>query len=150
MSPHLWSGVIGEYADRLPVDDLEYRTGRYRGSAAYARTKRIQVALLPVLEQRWRSDRIAVHAMHPGWADTPGVASSLPGFHRVMRPTLRDAAQGADTAVWLAAAMPPPPSGELWHDRRTRSRHRLPWTRHGEAEVRGVWRWLADVVGIEP
>lgn len=140
----------GMYTQRLPVDDLEYRSGRYSGSAAYARTKRVQVALLPVLEQRWRSDGIAVHAMHPGWADTPGVASSLPGFHRVMRPALRDAAQGADTAVWLTAAMPPPPPGELWHDRRTRSPHRLPWTRHDESEAWGVWRRLAEAVGIEP
>ena len=140
----------GMYTQRLPTEDLEYRSTRYRGSTAYARTKRVQVALLPLLERRWRSDGIAVHAMHPGWADTAGVASSLPGFHRVMRPALRDAAQGADTAVWLAAAMPPPASGELWHDRRTRSPHRLPWTRHGEPDVRGVWRWLAEEVGIEP
>lgn len=140
----------GMYTQRLPAGDVEYRSGRYRGSAAYARTKRIQVALLPVLERRWRTDGVAVHAMHPGWADTPGVASSLPGFHRLMRPALRDAAQGADTAVWLAAAMPPPASGELWHDRWTRSRHRLPWTRHSAADLRVVWRWLADEVGIEP
>ena len=146
----IWVSSGGMYTQRLPTDDLEYRSGQYRGSAAYARTKRVQVALLPLLERRWRKDGMAVHAMHPGWADTAGVASSLPGFHRVMRPALRDAAQGADTAVWLAAALPPPASGELWHDRRTRSTHRLPWTRHGEADVRGVWRWLAAAVGIEP
>lgn len=140
----------GMYTQRLPAGDLEYRSGRYRGSTAYARTKRIQVALLPAFERRWRSDGIAVHAMHPGWADTPGVASSLPGFHRLMRPALRDAAQGADTAVWLAAATPPPPSGELWHDRGTRSQHRLPWTRHSEADLWAVWRRLAQQVGIEP
>ena len=36
-------------------------------------------------------------AMHPGWADTAGLASSLPRFHRLMRPALRDPRQGADT-----------------------------------------------------
>ena len=40
--------------------------------------------------------------MHPGWADTPGVAEGLPGFHRVMGPLLRPPEQGADTVVWLA------------------------------------------------
>ena len=33
--------------------------------------------------------RHVVHSMHPGWADTPGVASSMPGFHRVTGPLLR-------------------------------------------------------------
>ena len=146
----IWVSSGGMYTQGLPTDDLEYRSGQYRGSTAYARTKRVQVALLPLLDHRWRSEGIAVHAMHPGWADTAGVASSLPGFHRVMRPALRDAEQGADTAVWLAAVVPPPASGKLWHDRRTRSPHRLPWTRHDEGEVRGVWRRLAGVVGIEP
>lgn len=146
----IWVTSGGMYTQRLPAGDLEYRSGRYRGTTAYARTKRIQVALLPTIERRWRKDGIAVHAMHPGWADTPGVASSLPGFHRLMRPALRDAAQGADTAVWLAAATPPPPSGELWHDRGTRSQHRLPWTRHSAADLRAVWRRLAEQVGIEP
>jgi hypothetical protein len=32
---------------------------------------------------------VVVHSMHPGWADTPGVASSLPGFHRLTGPLLR-------------------------------------------------------------
>ena len=40
--------------------------------------------------------------MHPGWADTGGLRSSLPRFRRLMRPLLRDATQGADTIVWLA------------------------------------------------
>ena len=42
--------------------------------------------------------------MHPGWADTPGVQESLPGFRRVMHPLLRSAEQGADTMAWLAGA----------------------------------------------
>ena len=44
------------------------------------------------------------HAMHRGWADTPGIRSGLPGFAKVMGPILRTPDQGADTAVWLAAA----------------------------------------------
>jgi dehydrogenase/reductase SDR family member 12 len=140
----------GMYTQRLPADDLEYRLGRYSGSAAYARTKRVQVALLPVLAQRWLGDGIAVHAMHPGWADTPGVASSLPGFHRLTGPALRNLDEGADTTVWLAGSVPAPPSGLLWHERRPRAVHRLPWTRHSEAERRKVWRQCAAAVGIEP
>ena len=33
-------------------------------------------------------------AMHPGWADTPGIAAALPGFHRLMGPLLRTPGRG--------------------------------------------------------
>ena len=69
----------------------------------------MQVALAPLMQERWRTDGITVHTMHPGWADTPGVASSLPLFKKVTGPVLRDATAGADTVVWLAATEPAPP-----------------------------------------
>ena len=50
-----------------------------------------------------RARDVAFVAMHPGWADTPGIAAALPGFHRWMGPLLRTPAQGVDTMVWLAA-----------------------------------------------
>ncbi len=52
---------------------------------------------------------VAFTAMHPGWADTPGLAEALPGFHRVMRPVLRTPGQGIDTATWLATHPDPMP-----------------------------------------
>ena len=33
-------------------------------------------------------------AMHPGWADTPGISAALPGFRRLMGPILRTPARG--------------------------------------------------------
>ena len=75
--------------------------GAYDGPRAYARAKRAQVALMREWARR-QPRRVAFAAMHPGWADTPGLAESLPGFHRVMRPLLRTPAEGADTIVWLA------------------------------------------------
>jgi len=42
--------------------------------------------------------RIRVYSMHPGWADTPGVAV-LTRFSAADRPLLRTAEEGADTAV---------------------------------------------------
>lgn len=140
----------GMYSQQLPVDDLEYRTGTYRGATAYARTKRAQVALLPILAARWAGEGVAVYGMHPGWADTPGVASSLPGFHRVTGPLLRDSVEGADTSVWLAATAPPLPSGRFWHDRRARPVHLVPWTRYNQAELKSVWEQCALAVGLDP
>ncbi|WP_216205324.1 SDR family NAD(P)-dependent oxidoreductase [Amycolatopsis aidingensis] len=138
----------GMYTQSLPANDLEYTVGEYRGATAYARTKRIQVALAPMLARRWGPDRIAVHTMHPGWADTPGVADSLPGFRRLTGPILRNLQQGADTAVWLAATPEPLPSGRFWHDRRERPAHLLPWTRETEAERDAVWSWCAQAAAL--
>ncbi|MEQ6901586.1 SDR family NAD(P)-dependent oxidoreductase [Nocardioides sp. YIM 152588] len=134
----------GMYAQRLREDDPEYRTGDYSGTTAYARSKRAQVELLPVLQERWAGAGVEVYATHPGWADTPGVVDSLPTFHRLTGPVLRDAAEGAETTVWLVAQDPPPPGGGLWHDRRERPTHVRPGTRTEGASVRRLWDWVAD------
>jgi hypothetical protein len=82
--------------------------------------------------------------MHPGWADTPGLAIALPGFHRVMGPILRSPQQGADTVVWLATADTGRlGSGQFWHDRRPRSEYLLPWTRESSPAIAGqLWSAL--------
>jgi hypothetical protein len=73
---------------------------------------------------RWRAEGIVVNAMHPGWADTPGVESALPAFRRLTRPLLRSPAEGADTIVWLAAATEAAQaSGLFWLDREPHPSH---------------------------
>ncbi|BBY21726.1 SDR family NAD(P)-dependent oxidoreductase [Mycobacterium stomatepiae] len=139
----------GMYTQSLPADDPEYFDEPYSGVAAYARTKRMQVALAPILARHWADDNIHVYSMHPGWADTPGVAASLPGFRSITGPLLRTPEQGADTAIWLAATEPAPPSGGFWHDRRPRPEHYLPLTRHGERDRERLWRYCASSVGID-
>lgn len=117
----------GMYAAGLRTDDPEYREDGYSGTKAYARTKRMQVVLAELLADDLAAEGVVVHSMHPGWADTPGVASSMPGFHRLTSPLLRTAEQGADTAVWLVAADEPGRStGVFWHDRTPRPTHYLP------------------------
>ncbi len=139
----------GMYTQSLPTDDPEYRRGQYRGVTAYARTKRIQVAFTPILARRWASQHIRVYSMHPGWADTPGVTAALPGFRAVTGPLLRTPEQGADTALWLAATTPAPPTGRFWHDRRPRPQHYLPLTRYSEQDRELLWRYCADAIGLE-
>ena len=85
--------------------------------------------------------------MHPGWADTPGIQTSLPAFARVMRPLLRSPDQGADTAVWLAASAEAAACPcAFWHDRRRRWEHKLPWTCAGDTVAGGkqLWDWCAE------
>jgi NAD(P)-dependent dehydrogenase (short-subunit alcohol dehydrogenase family)/carbon monoxide dehydrogenase subunit G len=119
----------GMYLSGLEVEDLEFERGRYDGSLAYARAKRG----LMVLTERWAGelagDGITVHAMHPGWADTPGVRTSLPGFHKITRAILRTPEQGADTMVWLAAAPEAGKvTGKFWLDREPHLSAVLPGT----------------------
>ena len=140
----------GMYTQPLPLADPEYREGTYAGATAYARSKRTQVELLPGLDRRWSVQGAAAYATHPGWAATPGVSQSLPGFERVTRPILRDPAAGADTTSWLLGIQPRPPGGGLWHDRRRRPTSVLPRTRTSPEEREQIWAWVAAQLDLAP
>jgi len=75
----------------------------YDGVRAYALTKRAQVVLAEMWAEFDPSGPLVV-SMHPGWVDTIAVRTSLPRFHALTRPLLRDPAGGADTVAWLAAS----------------------------------------------
>ena len=130
----------GMYTRRLDVDDLQLSRRDYDPTAFYAHTKRCQVILTELWAERLRGSGVSVHAMHPGWADTPGVQTSLPRFRKLMRPLLRDPGQAADTVVWLVTAPEPAErSGLFWHDREPRRIHRVPWTKESAAERNRLW-----------
>jgi dehydrogenase/reductase SDR family protein 12 len=110
----------GMYTAPLDADDIESTSGTYDGFGVYARTKRMQVVLADAWARRLAGSEIRVESMHPGWAQTPGVAENLPTFQKITGPLLRDATDGADTAVWLVATHPPSHSPHFWHDRAQR------------------------------
>ncbi|MEU0494955.1 SDR family NAD(P)-dependent oxidoreductase [Mycobacterium sp. NPDC006124] len=110
----------GMYSAPLSVGDLESARGDYDGVRVYAKTKRMQVVLADAWARRLEATDVRVESMHPGWARTPGVAEALPTFQRLTGPILRDAAGGADTAVWLLATRPRSQSPHFWHDRAQR------------------------------
>lgn len=137
----------GMYAQRLDLDDLQSRGGPYSGPGAYARGKRAQVALVREWARRARGG-VTYTAMHPGWADTPGLAASLPAFHGLMGPLLRTPAEGIDTIVWLAAHPEPrSASGRLHLDRRARPFDRIPGTRLSAADRRRLWDEVVSLSG---
>ena len=138
----------GMYGQPLRADDPAYTKGDYSPTTSYARSKRWQVEMAPLLAERWGADDITVATMHPGWADTPGVQESLPRFRAITRPVLRDDAQGADTSVWLAAVETAPPTGLFWHDRVERPTSLLPSTRPSEAERATAWAWLTEAAEL--
>ena len=138
----------GLYAQPLVIDDLQSERD-YRGSIAYARAKRAQVLLTEEWAERLAPRGVAAHSMHPGWADTPGVAASLPAFHQITGPLLRTPDEGADTVVWLAAAPAEElGTGRFWMDRRPRPTHKLPWTRSGDLDHEALWDRVTELAGI--
>jgi dehydrogenase/reductase SDR family protein 12 len=137
----------GMYTARISVSDLQ-NGDDYDGRMAYARTKRGQVILTEMWAERLSGSGVVVHAMHPGWADTPGVEAGIPLFQKVMSPLLRNAEQGADTIVWLTAAdEPAQTTGLFWHDREPRPTHRVARTRETPEQRERLWRALADLSG---
>jgi dehydrogenase/reductase SDR family protein 12 len=139
----------GQYAQVLPLDDLQFQVGPYDGTRAYARAKRAQVSLIREWSRRLGGVGLRFDSMHPGWAATPGLAESLPGFYETMGPILRTPAEGTDTLVWLAAGGGlDARGGSLWLDRRPRPFDRVPMTRLSLEERRRLWSAIVVLSGL--
>jgi dehydrogenase/reductase SDR family member 12 len=140
----------GMYAEKLVTARVD-SPGRFKPTVSYARAKRAQVTLTEEWSRRFGGYGIGFHVAHPGWALTPGVESSLPGFRKLTGPVLRDPDQGADTIVFLALAEADElGNGRLWHDRRPRSQHKVPWTPPEPGEADRLWERVCADAGIEP
>ncbi|TXS92827.1 SDR family NAD(P)-dependent oxidoreductase [Parahaliea maris] len=125
----------GMYTQKLDLDILAGQTDDYNGSVAYAQAKRALMIVTEHWAEAWSDDGISVNAMHPGWADTPGVESALPLFHKLVGPFLRSPEEGADTIVWLSRAREAGlVSGQLFLDREPRPTHLLHRTRESAAD----------------
>jgi dehydrogenase/reductase SDR family protein 12 len=139
----------GLYTQPLRLDDMQYRKEGYNGSKAYARAKRALVSATAYLASQHPSGNVTFHSMHPGWAATPGVARSLPGFNKARKQWLRDARMGADTMVWLAShPAPARTSGRFWFDRKPRPTAVLPGTRVDARQQQQLIDWLDRVTGF--
>ena len=115
-----------------PLDlDSSRRAGRRRstGLRTYAEREagpgRAERALG---EAPWRWRPVAFHAMHPGWADTPGVRASLPRFHSIMRPVAAHAGRGRR-------------HGRVARERRTGGREQRPILARPPAASRRTLAW---------
>lgn len=130
----------GMYGAALDLQALEATdAASHNGFVAYAQHKRAQVELT----RYWNSlgpEAPRAWVMHPGWVDTDGVRTALPGFRRLFRRVLRSADEGADTALWLAATRPPVGEG-IWLDRHRDDEHAFGFTRNGAGHPALV-EWL--------
>jgi dehydrogenase/reductase SDR family protein 12 len=137
----IWVSSGGMYTQRLNLLDTNWNEREYDGVVAYAETKRAQVVLAELWADELNGSSVAVNAMHPGWADTPSVKSSLPRFHHITQKILRTPAEGADSVVWLAACpRAGQQTGRFFFDRKERCTHLLPFTRESEEDRRELWR----------
>jgi NAD(P)-dependent dehydrogenase (short-subunit alcohol dehydrogenase family) len=140
----------GMYTSGLPAFDkgetLEMLAHKYGGSKQYAIAKRAQVTLTEMWAMREPQTEFV--SMHPGWADTPGVQESIPGFRRVTAPILRTASEGADTIAWLAVVDPlPKASGTFWSDREVRPTHKSPQSKKLDTESNrlALWQYVRNL-----
>lgn len=91
----------GMYTSPL-TEDLQFSEANFDGVTQYARNKRVQVAVTEKWADKYKNKGVGFYAMHPGWAETPGVAKSLPDFSEKLSGKLRSSEEGADTVIWLA------------------------------------------------
>lgn len=85
-----------------------------------------------------------------GWADTPGVATAMPGFRAKFESSLRSSEQGADTVIWLATrpndfALE---NGAFYFDRSVAKKH-LPLAGTQVRDGRRQLRVLLSVVQVD-
>jgi NAD(P)-dependent dehydrogenase (short-subunit alcohol dehydrogenase family) len=135
--------VASAFAGDLDLDDLEFTRRPYDGLAAYRQSKACDRLWSWALARRLEPRGIAVNAMTPGWVpDTELSRNLLPEVRQARARPGRTVAQGADTAVWLAAS--PQAAGvtaRFYADRRE-----LPCEFRDHATEETLWRICDDFV----
>ncbi|XP_022772376.1 dehydrogenase/reductase SDR family member 12-like isoform X2 [Durio zibethinus] len=137
----------GMYTASL-TSDLQFSDGKFDGVEQYARNKRVQVALTEKWAEMYKHKGIGFYSMHPGWAETPGVAKSLPGFNKSFSGKLRTSEEGADTVIWLG--LQPKEklvSGGFYFDRSEAPKHlKLAATSHSHAIIDSIVDTLRSIL----
>ena len=133
----------GMYSTPLSIESLKKSPRPYSGPKAYAYAKRGQVVFSDFLNNEYRENKVKVHSMHPGWANTPGVSSSLPGFFKLLKNFLRTPFEGADTLVWLVMKNPEK-GGFFWLDRKPQRVHILNSTKKSKDSPEDLMAFLEN------
>lgn len=126
----VWVTSGGMYLKNLDLEAITSIPAEYDKVGTYANVKRAQVTLLPFFQSEF-PDQI-VCAMHPGWAQTPGVSSAIPKFDEKMKGRLRTPLEGGDTILWLLGTNKKIVSGKLYFDRKIVKPHLFWFTKKSE------------------
>merc|ERR1711991_163633 len=135
----------GGLTEKLCTTEAAYEEGSFSGMTAYARTKRMQMAMAHRFQRQ--VPEVGFYAMHPGWAETEGVKRSIPGFYNMMKSRFRSVAEGADTIIWLASSpglQRERDGGKLYGDRAEELLHFTGGgTHYSEVDEEACYGWLA-------
>lgn len=98
--------VASTFASHLDLDDLQWTRRPYDELAAYAQSKACNRLWSWALARRLAVRGVTVNAMAPGFVPQTGLSRNLSPELRAAysQRTGRTAAEGADTAVWLATS----------------------------------------------
>jgi len=135
---------------KLDYNDLQFEHMKpFDGAMAYSHNKRQQVVMTDYWSKTHKE--IQFTTMHPGWADTPAVQTSMADFHKKMEGRLRSPEEGADTLVWLSLspnARNKERSGEFYQDRVAVKKHLpLAWTQNNESDEKQLMEKLKEIAG---
>ena len=98
--------VASTFAGDLDLDDLQFKRRPYDGMQAYAQSKACDRMLTWAFARRLAETGVAVNAIAPGLVTQTDLYNDLNADIRqqLQQQPSRSVAEGADTAVWLAAA----------------------------------------------
>lgn len=100
--------VASSFTREPDLTDLEFKRRPYRARDAYAQSKACDRMLTWALARRLEGSGVMANAMTPGVVQTGLYRDTTPTVRLIMRVVGlfygRSAAQGADTAVWLASS----------------------------------------------
>jgi retinol dehydrogenase-14 len=139
--------VASTFASDLDLTDLQFKRRAYEGRKAYAQSKACDRMLTWAFARRLEGTGVTANAMAPGLVLTGLYRDSSPSLKLVLRFVRlffgRTAAQGADTAVWLASS----PEMEGASGRFYERRQELPCKfRNTEVEEQ-LWSICQDLTG---
>ncbi|MEC0167805.1 SDR family oxidoreductase [Paenibacillus graminis] len=135
---------------KLHLDDHTLSRG-YNPAKAYARSKLANILFTRELAAQLRGTQVTVNAVHPGAVGTSIGVNRETGFGRsllnLLSPFFLTPEQGADTAIWLAAA---PElrgvTGEYYYRRKIQELS--PRARDAAAAAQ-LWQWSLEHAGLQ-
>lgn len=112
--------VASTFASDVDLDDLQFGRRPYDGMKAYAQSKACDRMLTWALARRLRGSGVTANAMAPGLVTATLLYRDLPAEIRQQLGQLpsRTIAEGADTAVWLAASSEVEGASEKFYEQR--------------------------------
>jgi retinol dehydrogenase-14 len=134
---------------RIDFDDLMGEPS-YSGQRAYNQSKLANVMFTYELARRLDGTGVTATAVHPGMTNTAFSAEDpskvFAPLVKVMRPFMRSAARGADTAVWLASSPEAAGfTGRYYTDRKAKRSHE---SSYDTVTTARLWKVSADLVGL--